>query len=89
MWKVTSVVSTTNRIAGYYTYQAMAVTRNTDPWAELVVLQSKLTGVYAKPDPGEFSTEFALPYSFGVSRKNGFLRICPFPEVDVAGLLPI
>jgi hypothetical protein len=89
MWKVTSVVSTTNRIAGYYTYQAMAITRTTDPWHEMVVLQSKLTGRYAKVNPSEFSGEFGLPYSFGVSRKNGFQRICPFPEVDIAGLLPI
>src|SRR5439155_22873497 len=88
-WKATAVISTTNRIQGYYTYNAMAVTRTTDPWADLIVLQNQVTGKYAKVDPALFKTTFQKPYAFGVDRQNGFLRICPFPEVGFATLLPI
>jgi hypothetical protein len=90
-WKVTSVVSDTNRVQGYYTYQATALTRTTDPWHELVVMQSKLHGRFAKVDAALFKTTFLKPYAFGIDRPagKGFLRICPYPEVSLTSILPI
>jgi hypothetical protein len=88
-WKCSAVISTENRVQGYYTYNATAITRQTDPWCEMVILRSTIHGKHAKIDPTDFSDMFTSDYSVGYQRGNGFGRVCPYPEVPMEFILPI
>jgi hypothetical protein len=86
-WYVNGASTVASKYSGYYSYNASAVTKTIEDWAELFTLYSHLVNKYVDLDPELDQRVRAATYKYGVIDKDeGLLKVGPFPLTSFAAL---
>lgn len=93
-WKMTRVETDYSKFSGYYTTEAIALTRTDEDWSQYEILQNAF-GEYVDVDDGDIEALNAKKYGYdnsgplllpGYAYANGIVRIYPFLTADFGAI---